>query len=155
MESLVGELGLVFGTFVVCLISGFVPIVNAELFLIAVSATSGPAAMVGVALAGTAGQMTAKSAMYLGGAGIAKLPLDRFQAAVAKYRERIERDWGHKPDALIFVSSSVGLPPLYVVSILAGTLHVRFYRFLIAGFLGRLLRFSLCISFPQLVKYLL
>lgn len=152
MDSLIGEYGLTLGTFIVCFVSGFVPVVSAELFLIAVSATSSWDTMAAVTLAAAAGQMLSKLLTYFAGAGVVKLPLRRFQKGVEKYRKSVEEKWKRTPDMLIFASSFIGLPPLYVISILAGTLGVGWVRFTVIGFIGRLLRFAIVLAFPQLVK---
>lgn len=152
MESLIGELGLTLGTFVVCLVSGFVPIVSAELFLIAVAVAASWDAMVAVALAATAGQMVAKIITFFAGVGVVRLPLGRFREGIERHRKSVEEKWKSGPDWLIFVSALVGLPPFYVISILAGTLGVKWPRFLVAGTIGRMLRFAACLAFPQVVK---
>ena len=79
MEGLVGEFWLVLGTFFYCIGSGFIPVLNAELYLVAVSAASAPATVVPLILASGLGQMVAKSAMYLAGRGVLSLPMGKHQ----------------------------------------------------------------------------
>ena len=55
--------------------------------------------------------------------------------------------------ARTFLSSAVGLPPFFATAILAGTLKFPFPRFLVAGFLGRLLRFGLIVAVPALGRW--
>jgi len=153
-EQLIRELGLPIGTFVLCFLSAIIPLIHAELYLITVSALSPPAGLPVLALLAALGQMLGKCVMYLSGMGILKIPQRRFQAAMARYQEKVTR-WRQKPDILIFVSSFTGLPPFFFISILAGTMRIPFARFWVVGFVGRLLRFSLALAFPQAVKSLL
>jgi len=57
--QLLSVIGLYGGTYVVCLISGLIPFVNAELFLIWFSLTISDAEFIPVLLLATSGQMTA------------------------------------------------------------------------------------------------
>ena len=50
----------------------------------------------------------------------------------------------------MLVSALVGVPPLYVISILAGSLKMSFARFLIAGTCGRFVRFTCLVYLPHL-----
>ena len=47
---------------------------------------------------------------------------------------------------LYFTSASVGLPPLYVTTLLAGGLGYRFRSFLAIGMLGRVARFAVIVA---------
>lgn len=142
IEALATDLGIYGGTFLVCVVSGLVPIINAELWLIGVTvsvATVSPLA--GVVVMAAAGQMVAKALLYLAARGVVDLPTGRYHAAVERARDRIAA-WKQKPLALLFVSASVGLPPFYVVALLAGALEVGFRAFCLIGFVGRVLRFA-------------
>jgi membrane protein YqaA with SNARE-associated domain len=149
VDDLVVRLGLPFATFLYCVASGVIPVLNAEIFLIGVAAVAPSSSAAALALVGALGQMVAKSGMYLGGRGILRLPLGaKRRADLDAVQARIEQ-WRSK-DLLVFVSASVGLPPFFAVSIFAGTLRFPFARFMIAGFLGRLLRFALIVSVPAI-----
>jgi membrane protein YqaA with SNARE-associated domain len=148
VDDLVVRLGLPLATFLYCVASGLVPILNAEIFLVGVAAISPDKSVAAVAILGALGQMIAKSGMYLGGRGMLKLPLGKRRADLDAVQARIER-WRSK-DLLVFVSASVGLPPFFAVSIFAGTLRFPFVRFMLAGFLGRLLRFGLVVAVPAI-----
>lgn len=151
-EDLVVRLGLPLATFVYCLVSGIVPVVNAEVFLLAVAAVAPSSSLWMVAVVATLGQMVAKSVMYLGGRGVFRLPFRRGKADLEAVRARVER-WRSK-DLLVFVSAASGLPPFFVLSILAGTLEFPYPRFLAAGLAGRLVRFSLLLAVPPLGRWL-
>jgi membrane protein YqaA with SNARE-associated domain len=51
---------------------------------------------------------------------------------------------------LVFISSALGIPPFYVITILAGAVRLRFGRFIAVGACGRVLRFGALILVPQL-----
>ncbi len=151
-DALVVRLGYPLAAFVYCVGSGFVPILNAEVFLVGIAALAPHDALPGVVVLAAAGQMVAKAGMYLGGRGVVRLPKGRRREEIAAWQARVER-WRSK-DLLILVSASVGLPPLFVMSVLAGTLRFPFVRFLVAGFLGRLLRFGVVVAVPAVGRWL-
>ena len=128
VEELVARLGLPLATFVYCIASGFIPVLNAEIFLVGVAAVAPRSSLSAIALVAAAGQMVAKSGMYLGGRGVVRLPREKRKADLEALRARVER-WRSK-DLLVFVSAGLGLPPFFVMSILAGTLRFPFVRFL-------------------------
>ena len=145
IDSLEGIAGVYLASFAIAIVSGVVPIVNAELYLIGVVlAVGGIPEALALALLVALGQMIAKAAIYRASLGVAQLgerqtqklgaKLERARALVHRHRR--------KPLALAFVSASVGLPPFYVVSILAGILEVRFRAFFTVGLAGRTLRFG-------------
>jgi membrane protein YqaA with SNARE-associated domain len=147
--TLIQDLGIYVASFVVCLISGLVPLVNAELFLIGV-VTLAPDSheFFMLVLMGTLGQMVAKMAMYWAARGALNMSLARYEKAIAKWRHRFTRS---EPGLsfFIFVSAFTGIPPFFVTSILAGTFRVPFVRFWLVGFLGRFVRFALVVLFPK------
>jgi membrane protein YqaA with SNARE-associated domain len=151
VEGLVGEFWLVLGTFFYCIGSGFIPVMPAEPYLLAVSAASGPATVLPLILASGLGQMVAKSAMYLAGRGVLSLPMVKHQERLDAASQKLQRS-KVGPGGFIFVSASTGWPPFYVVSILAGTLRIPFLVFFLPGTAGRLIRFALMVLFPQLFK---
>jgi membrane protein YqaA with SNARE-associated domain len=151
-EELVLRLGLPLATFVYCVASGVIPIVNAEIFLVGVAAVAPSSSLWVVALVASLGQMVAKSIMYLGGRGVFRLPMGKRKADLEAVRAKVER-WRSK-DLLVFVSAALGLPPFFAIAILAGTLRFPFARFVLAGFAGRLVRFSLVLAVPQVGRWI-
>ncbi len=138
-------------TFVWSFVSGFVPLVNTEAYLLSVSALSPSSSLLPIVVSSTTGQMCAKLLLFLAGRGAIRLPLGRYQEKVEKVRASLaQREGG--TDVALFLSAFTGLPPFYAVSILAGMLRIRVAHFLVPGFLGRLARFTLVFLFPQLVK---
>jgi membrane protein YqaA with SNARE-associated domain len=137
-------------TFVVSFVSGFVPIVNTEAYLLSVASLSSAPALPVVAIA-TLGQMLAKLILYLGGRGLIKLPRARSYETLDKLHAQLERRRG-RTDTLVFLSAFLGLPPFYAVTILAGVVQIPLLDFLLPSLLGRLLRFGAIFLFPQLVR---
>jgi membrane protein YqaA with SNARE-associated domain len=138
-------------TFGVCLASGFVPLVNAELYLLAASAASPSYAALPLLVMGTLGQMTAKVVMYLGGQGVLRLPSRKFAKRMDEAAELMER-WRGRTGTMVFASALIGLPPFFIVSVVCGAARFGLWRFVILGTIGRFLRFTPFVFFPDLVK---
>ncbi len=151
-EELVIRLGIPLATFAWCTASGIFPIVNAELFLVGVAALTPTSRLWEIVALATAGQMLAKSFMYLVGRGVFRLPFGKRRLDLEAARARVAR-WRSK-DLLVFVSAALGLPPLYLTSIAAGTLRFPYGRFLGFAALGRLVRFSVLVAVPSLGRWL-
>lgn len=136
--------------FLLSLTSAVLPWVNAEvLMLTAVPLANTPGtlgALVGVV---TLGQMTGKAAIYwIARSG--RLPRGtRAEAALLRWRERFER-CPRSALGVMLVSAVVGIPPFYLVSIVAGTFHVAFGRFLTVGVVGRSIHFGAIAFVPHL-----
>jgi membrane protein YqaA with SNARE-associated domain len=148
-------LGLISVSFVVCFVSGFLPLVNAEAYLLSVSALSPARVAVPLTVAGALGQMLAKALLYLSGRGIVRVPLgrhgDRVKQKMAQARAQLEKHSRHT-GSLLFASAFLGLPPFYFVSIIAGTLRLPFGLFFGAGLVGRVLRFGIFVFLPQVAR---
>ena len=142
--------GIYLGTFLFSLVSGVVPFLNVEVYLVSVSALSPQAGMLPVAVAASLGQMAAKSLLYLAGRGLLKLPFQRTNERIRRVTARLA---GAERGAmtLVLVSAVIGIPPFYAVSVAAGALNLRFGPFLAAGFGGRFLRFAAVFILPRLV----
>ena len=91
-------------SFVVSFVSGFLPLINTEAYLLSVAALSEAPALPVIALA-TLGQMAAKFLFYLGGRGLLRLPSARRHETLDKLRERLERRRGSR-NLLIFLFPS-------------------------------------------------
>lgn len=143
-------LELLTATFLVCLGSAVIPLLNTELYLLGVAVLVAPAALPAVVLSAAVGQMAGKSILYFAGTGVLRLP-PRFQRGVPGLAARIA---AHRLGALgvVFLSALSGIPPFYGVSLIAGGLRWNFAQFFITGCCGRILRFALIVALPQLVK---
>lgn len=149
-ESLASDFGIYAGTFLICFVAGLVPIVNAELWLVGVTLlVASPAPLPAVVILAAAGQMAAKVLLYYAALGAVNLPTGRHRAKVEKAREKVAR-WKEKPKWVLWASSTVGLPPFYVVSLLAGALDIRLRTFCMIGMTGRCLRFTALVALAWL-----
>jgi membrane protein YqaA with SNARE-associated domain len=150
-EHLITRYGLYLTTFIVAVISGFVPVVNIEIYLVWVAALTPTSQAIEITLLATFGQMTAKTLMYLAGAGVLKIsvrkPGKKLRAVQMKMAE-----WQHRMGIFLFSSAFLGVPPFYVVSIASGICRVPLPVFIIWGLIGRLLRFAIAVFFPHLIK---
>lgn len=150
-EHLIGRYGLYLTTYVVGVVSGFIPVVNLEVYLVWVAALTPSSQAVAITVLATFGQMTAKTAMYLASAGILKIsvkkPGKKLQAVQMKMAQ-----WQHRMGLFMFTSASLGIPPFYVVSVASGICRVPLQVFIIWGFAGRFLRFAITVFFPHLLK---
>jgi len=129
--------GLLVGT----VVSGVVPVVNAEL-LVAGAAVAAPAVGVPlVAAVSTVGQMISKTLLFsLARWAPGRLP-EKARTALERAAQAVERRGG-TASTLVFTSAAVGLPPFYGVSLAAGALGMRLRTFVFSGGIGRLLRFG-------------
>lgn len=129
--------GLLIGT----VVSGVVPVVNAEL-LVAGAAIAAPAVGVPlVAAVSTLGQMTSKTLLFaLARWAPGRLP-EKARTTLERASRALERRGG-AAGSMVFTSAAVGLPPFYGVSLAAGALGMRPRTFVVSGAIGRLLRFA-------------
>lgn len=145
-------------TFGLCIASGLIPLINGELVLIGfiLKAPVQSVAMTGgLVLAAGMGQMIAKIVMYYVGKGAFKLSKKKegkFTKAIKKYQHKMEEN-ASAPSMLLFVSAFIGLPPFYVISILAGTFNIPFMRFFLLGSVGRIMHFAVVAFFPEIWKH--
>lgn len=149
IAALIQEVGIYGCAFVVCLVSGFFPVVNAELSMIALVMLAPESNhFVLLVFLGTLGEVTAKCGMYWAARGVFNLSLARYQQRIEKWRSRFT---GAEPGLsfFVFVSAVVGIPPFFVTAILAGTFRVPFVRFFVVGLTGRFVRFTLIGLFPK------
>jgi membrane protein YqaA with SNARE-associated domain len=143
--------GIYAGTFLFCAMSGIVPLMNSELFMLYLGSTASHSQFPALIVLATLGQMSAKVALYCAGRGVLKLPMGRGQAKMEALRARLSAT-GQAAGGVTFVSALTGLPSFYAISVIAGTLGWPFSRFLAWGTIGRILRFSLLLFLPGLLK---
>lgn len=140
---------VVLGTFAFCVGSAMIPVLHAETYLVTVSLIAPPELRWPLIIAATSGQMLGKVGMYYAGRGIRLIPGERMrrriQLATARYGDKRQIGSG-----LVFVSASSGFPPFYLVSIAAGMLSFPLRPFIIFGFAGRFIRFTVAVFLPHL-----
>ncbi|MEH1166914.1 VTT domain-containing protein [Micromonospora sp. CPCC 205539] len=132
--------------------SALVPVVNAEAYAVLAGRPGGYAVIVVVALAvgQTAGKLLLFEAARRGTGRLARRLARRGQsgrvaARAARWAEPVRRWLSRRRTGLpaVLVSASVGVPPLALVSIAAGTAGLRHWEFAVACLLGRVVRFAL------------
>jgi membrane protein YqaA with SNARE-associated domain len=149
--ELTQALGLLGGSLTVGVVSGLVPLLNTEAYLLAVSAWAPREALLPAVVLTTLGQMLAKALLYLAGSrGASPRLLGRRGARLGQLKARLERARTGAA-ALVFASATTGVPPFYLVSVAAGSLGWSLARFLLVGGSGRLLRFAAIVAVPRLL----
>ena len=93
--------------------------------------------------------MTGKCFLYWAGRKGNKVLPGRAGQILTKWRDRLEAR-PSRAVALVLISSVVGLPPFYLMTLLAGALRMNFLVYLTAGTAGRLVRFGVLVTLPQL-----
>jgi membrane protein YqaA with SNARE-associated domain len=142
MDGIVEAVGIYAATIVVGVLSGLIPLINGELFLIGsikLLADDLPGALT-VAVLLAIGQMIAKVILYQAACKATGLGTGRFAEKLRRAREKVGK-WRNKPLTILFISAVLGLPPFYLVALVAGILEVRFVMFVWLGLLGRTIRF--------------
>jgi membrane protein YqaA with SNARE-associated domain len=144
-------LGCCGGSLAFGFVSGLVPAVNTEAYLLTLAALAPSGALAPAVVFLTVGHMLAKALLYLAGSGALR---SRFLAARQARLDGVKRRLGPMRSgtwAVLFSSALTGIPPFYVVSVAAGSLRVSLPRFLIVGGSGRLLRFAAVVALPGLL----
>jgi membrane protein YqaA with SNARE-associated domain len=133
------------------LASALVPVVNAEAYALLAGHRTGHAVLVVVVLAfgQTAGKLLLFEAARRGTGPLhrklaRRKRSGRARAVAARWAGRLRRWLSSRRTGLptVLVSAAVGVPPLAVVSLAAGSADLRHWEFATACFAGRLLRFA-------------
>ena len=131
-------------------LSSLVPVVNAEALALG-SALVAPAEMgLLIAVVITVGQVAGKLVLYRGGRGLGGSTAFRGSRRAAEMVERL----ASRPRLLrwtLFASASTGLPPLYVMSVAAGTMRLPIRTFLALCLAGRFIRFYVLVLIPRIL----
>lgn len=138
---------LLLSTFGFSFASALLPILNAEVYLGAVGTQTTVAASLTLSLVAAAGATLGKVVWYAAARRSVdtawvqkKLDRPKVREAYDRWEERTQgRPW--YAAGVLFASSSIGLPPLLIMAVLAGSLHMRFWVFVLSCFVGRALRF--------------
>lgn len=129
------------GLLVASVVSGVVPLVNAELLVVGVAATMPIVGVPLIAAVSATGQMLSKTALFaLARWAPARLP-DRGRAALERAAGPLQ-ERGGALWSLVFASAATGVPPFYGTSLASGAVGMRLSPFITAGSLGRFLRFG-------------
>ena len=140
MESTLLWVGI--GGLAISLTSAVVPWVNAEVLVVSLATVADTRVELALlVLIVTVGQMAGKCVVYWAGRRGAARPSPRVAVVLERWRARLTgRRWAAL--GLVFASSSLGVPPFYLMSLLAGAMRVNFAHYLLWGTAGRLVRFG-------------
>jgi membrane protein YqaA with SNARE-associated domain len=141
-------------TFAVCMAGSVVPLINTEIYLVTAVALSPDAFALPLVVAAALGQMVGKVGMYFAGRGVLRLPSDRLRGRIAAVQARLESR-PRTGAAVLMASATVGIPPLYVMSIVCGAVRMNLVAFFVIGLVGRLLHFAAVAAIPSLARVLL
>lgn len=150
-HDLLTALGLYGGTFVIAFVAGMFPVVSVEVFLVglAVYDVSPTTLAILVPIAAT-GHQVAKTICYYAGVAALDGPSGRVRDRIEKARARIER-WNKRPNLVMALGASFGLPPMYLLAFVAGPLmRLGITRFTVICFVGRVLRYATLAAIPLL-----
>jgi membrane protein YqaA with SNARE-associated domain len=131
----------------VAFVSALLPVVNIEAYVTAVCAAGGGGNPWLLCALIAVGQMAGKLVWFYAGSHALDIGWVRRKMSTPKRAAQLER-WqervgGHRGIAsvTVFAAGLVSLPPLAVVSVLAGQLRVPLTLFVLTGTAGRFLRF--------------
>lgn len=144
-------------TFGVALASAFVPFVNIEAYLLALTTTMEPTAW-SMAIAAAAGQIFGKLVLFMAARGaVSSKVLRRYRRAAdepSRWQRWLDQLARHPRSAIavVGISAFLGIPPLLAVSILAGSsTRMSPLTFTAVGFVGRWGRFFAVLAAPALI----
>jgi membrane protein YqaA with SNARE-associated domain len=115
------------------------------------SLVGSPLELVTLAAMAAAGQMTGKAMTYWAVRGGLTLGADAHSEKLERWRGRFQRT-PKRSFALVFVSAVAGVPPFYLITLLAGALKLPFAPFAALGACGRLLHFGAVVFAPGLLR---
>ncbi len=142
--------GLYVACFGLSIVSALIPWVNGEALLLSLALCAPTRfALAGLVVLASLGQMAGKCILYWGGRKSLSLRKGRAAELSASWKKRLAASPA-QASAVVFVSSAVGIPPFYLITLLAGALHLRFGRFIGIGLCGRVVRFGLLVLIPRL-----
>ncbi|MEO8706687.1 MAG: VTT domain-containing protein [Kofleriaceae bacterium] len=147
LDSVEGTLGLAGASLIAGVLSGLVPVINGELYLVgAVLLVDDVWSALALALLLSVGQMIAKAILYQAARRATSTkpgsdkPKGKLATKLETARERVAK-WKNKPLTILVMSSTLGFPPLYIVTLVAGIMEIPFITFMTIGIIGRIVRF--------------
>lgn len=136
---------------VVAGVSSLLPISPVEGLLLLLSASVPAPLVLPIAALATVGHMGAKTLIYLGSRRAEPAVPARQRAALQRVRALLLRR-RRVQVATVLVSALGGVPPFYLVTVCCGVLRLPLRDFLVAGTVGRGLRFAALAFAPQLLR---
>jgi membrane protein YqaA with SNARE-associated domain len=140
-----------FWTIIAGVATAIIPIFNAELFIIFLGTVASRRTLPMLVVVFSVAHMVGKTVLYLAGRLADRLPEGWLRRKVDRARPWIEKH-DRVGGAMLLASGLIGFPPFYLVTIAAGVVRMHFVTFFASGLVGRLARFAVIASFPQLIK---
>lgn len=144
-------------TFGVSAISAVLPVVNLEVYLIALSGKASAIDCVIWGIAAGAGQTVGKVVIYYLARAAVESPWLQKKLKDGKSQQTLER-WSAKIAArpvggllVVLVSAFSGFPPLLVIAVVAGTVRQNIVGFVTVVLIGRAARFGLLLYLGESV----
>ena len=137
--------------FVAAVVSSLVPLVNAEALVVGSVLAAPPAFALVIAAVVTAGQVAGKVVLFMGGTGL----MQTRRAAESPRARALARRMEGRPGAMrvtVFASATLGLPPLYLMAIVAGAARLPMPTFATLCVTGRFMRFYMLALAPALLQ---
>jgi len=132
--------------------SALLPILNIEVYLGAIGTQTSTATIFGLSVAAAFGQTLGKIVWYVAARRSIDSAWMQSKLDKPKVRETFDR-WEERTNGrpgyaagILFAAASIGVPPLLVMAVIAGSLHMRFWVFAISCFVGRTMRFYLLLA---------
>lgn len=136
------------------IVSALLPWVNGEVLVLSYSAFAhSPWERVVLALLASSGQIVGKCVLYWAGRGAIPLGSGKIGRIINSCEEKFTRS-SLRPMWLVFFSALSGIPPFYIITVLAGAFRLKFSHFIAVGAGGRLLHFGILALVPQLFPQL-
>ena len=126
--------------FLGAVVSSLIPLVNAEAMVLATALAVPPELALLVVASVTLGQVAGKVVLYRGGEGFGKVAASNKSGRVYAMARRLEGKQ-RRLQLVFFSSASVGLPPLYIMTLVAGIARMPMPTFLVLCLVGRFIRF--------------
>ena len=132
-------------------VGSVLPLSPTEPALIAIAAVSPPGLMLPLIIAATVGHMSGKALVYVGSQRAGEWLPAKYAQAMERARPRMARR-RRSQYLMVAVSGMLGLPPFYGVTVLCGVLRIPFAGFVLAGSVGRGLRFGALVAMPTILR---
>lgn len=150
---------LLLATFGVAVASALFPLINIEAYIAGIAALVNNYGIWTVSLVAAAGQVVGKVVWYEVGRSSMNWPYIQKKMDSANWQRQYDKVKARTDDrpwvgvVLLFVSATLGFPPLAIMAVLAGQL--RFYRlwFYLTTFVGRTLRFAAVLGGVALIAH--
>ncbi len=150
---------LMLATFGVAIASALFPLINIEAYIAGVGALVSSFGIWPVSLVAAAGQALGKVVWYEVGRSSMHWPYIQKKMASPGWQrqyEKVKARTDKRPwtgIALLFVSATLGFPPLAIMAVLAGQLTFHRVWFYLTTFIGRTLRFAAVLGGVSLLAH--